>query len=81
MKNPNIADNKPLMFETEAGKSYAWCSCGLSKKEGGAFCDGSHIGTDFTPHIFVAEKTGKVAICMCKHTGNKPLCDGTHAKL
>jgi CDGSH-type Zn-finger protein len=81
MNIPNCADNKPKMFDLEAGQTYAWCACGLSKKEGGAFCDGSHKTTDFKPHIFKAEESKKVAICMCKQTKNKPFCDGTHASL
>jgi len=81
MKNPKIAAKKPLMFEIEKDKKYAWCTCGLSKKGDGAFCDGSHKDSGFVPHIFVAEETKKVAICMCKHTKNKPFCDGSHAKL
>lgn len=25
-------------------------------------------------------KSGKIALCRCSHTGNRPFCDGTHAK-
>lgn len=81
MKNPKIVDKKPLMYEIKEGETYAWCACGLSKKEGGAFCDGSHSTTEFTPHIFTATETKKAALCMCKNTKKPPFCDGTHAKL
>ncbi|MCE2886113.1 MAG: CDGSH iron-sulfur domain-containing protein [Pseudanabaena sp. 42896M_M3] len=26
-------------------------------------------------------ETKKVALCLCKHTGNAPFCDGAHTKL
>ncbi len=81
MNKPNIVDRKPFLFEAEPGINYAWCSCGLSKKENGAFCDGSHKTTDFKPHFFTVEEKKKIALCMCKHTGNPPFCDGTHAGL
>jgi CDGSH-type Zn-finger protein len=81
MSSPNIIQKKPVIIELEEGKQYGWCACGLSKNEGGAFCDGSHKTTEFKPHIFKAEEHKKVAICMCKHTKNRPFCDGTHAKL
>ena len=57
MDNPNIVDKKPMITELDADKNYAWCACGLSTKEGGAFCDGSHKNTNFSPHIFKPEKT------------------------
>jgi CDGSH-type Zn-finger protein len=81
MSNPNIIQKKPVIIELEVGNQYAWCACGLSKKEGGVFCDGSHKTTEFHPHIFKVEESKKAALCMCKHTENRPFCDGTHAKL
>jgi CDGSH-type Zn-finger protein len=81
MSNPNIIEKKPKMFSLEAGQTYAWCACGLSKKEGGVFCDGSHKTTEFKPKVFTVQESKNYAICMCKHTGNPPFCDGTHAKL
>lgn len=81
MKNPKIIQKRPLMYEIKEGEKYAWCACGLSKKEGGAFCDGSHKTTDFLPHIFTAKETKNAAICMCKNTKNPPFCDGSHANL
>ena len=81
MDIPNIIEKKPKIIELEQGKTYAWCACGLSKNESGAFCDSSHRTTSFSPKIFTAEKTGKVAICMCKHTKTPPFCDGTHTKV
>ncbi|MCC6714997.1 MAG: CDGSH iron-sulfur domain-containing protein, partial [Gammaproteobacteria bacterium] len=35
----------------------------------------------FTPVKFTAAKSGKAWLCGCKHSGNKPYCDGTHKSL
>ncbi len=45
----------PAPHKVEKDKNYFWCSCGKSKKQ--PFCDGSHVGTDFQPVKYVAEKT------------------------
>ncbi|MEX2523401.1 MAG: CDGSH iron-sulfur domain-containing protein [Gammaproteobacteria bacterium] len=76
MDKPNIAATSPMAVEVEAGKSYFWCACGLSKTQ--PFCDGSHKGTGFAPVKYEAQEDGEVFFCCCKHTGNPPLCDGTH---
>ena len=36
-----IAKKEPAGLTLEAGKTYAWCACGLSQKQ--PFCDGSHL--------------------------------------
>jgi len=74
-----IAGKVPLPVEVEAGKSYWWCACGLSKRQ--PFCDGSHRPTAFVPVEYKAEKDATVWFCACKQTGRPPLCDGTHNKL
>ncbi|MEO0471393.1 MAG: sterol desaturase family protein, partial [Bacteroidota bacterium] len=51
-KEPTITD-QPGFIEVKKGKSYLWCSCGLSKKQ--PFCDGSHHGTNFKPVLFEAQ--------------------------
>ncbi len=79
MSEPTIAAYHPFPEEVEAGKTYFWCACGLSKNQ--PFCDGSHKVTDIRPMKYTAEKDGKVFFCGCKHSGTKPICDGTHAKL
>lgn len=76
---PIIADTEPKAVELEKGKKYAFCSCGRSANQ--PFCDGSHSGTSFTPHVFTAEKAGQAYLCLCKHTGSIPFCDGTHSSL
>ena len=79
MTEPEIGGRAPIAVEVEAGKSYWWCACGLSKKQ--PFCDGSHKVTSFTPVEFKAEKSEKVFFCTCKRSGRKPTCDGSHKKL
>ena len=74
-----VALKNPLPVELEAGKTYYWCSCGLSKKQ--PFCDGSHKATAFTPLAYTATKTGTAYLCACKQTNNAPMCDGSHKAL
>jgi CDGSH-type Zn-finger protein len=79
MSDPKIAARQPIAVRLEAGRTYAWCRCGLSK--GQPFCDGTHKGSGFTPLVFKAEETKDVWLCQCKHTGRPPACDGTHKTL
>lgn len=79
MAEPKIAAKKPVAVTLEAGKTYAWCRCGLSAAQ--PFCDGAHKGSDFTPLVFKAEETKEAWLCQCKHTGKAPACDGVHKKL
>jgi CDGSH-type Zn-finger protein len=76
---PNIAGKQPVAVELEAGKQYAWCSCGQSSNQ--PYCDGSHASTSFTPLVFTAAKSEQAHLCLCKRTGKAPFCDGTHATL
>ena len=76
MSNPVIADNKPVKVTLTKGDEYHFCTCGRSKSQ--PFCDGSHVGTPFTPRVIVAEEDGDAYLCACKHSGNRPYCDGTH---
>jgi CDGSH-type Zn-finger protein len=75
----HIAQKAPLPVEVEAGKSYWWCACGLSRNQ--PFCDGSHKGSAFVPQEFKPDAGRRVFFCACKQTANAPLCDGTHNKL
>lgn len=76
MAEPTIAAKEPKGVTLEAGKSYAWCSCGLSKAQ--PFCDGAHKVTDLRPMVFKQEETEEVWLCQCKQTKDGPFCDGTH---
>ena len=40
MENPVVAQKNPYKVNVEKGKTYFWCSCGLSAKQ--PFCDNSH---------------------------------------
>lgn len=79
MDLPKVADTTPIQVELEAGKKYAYCTCGLSESQ--PFCDGKHKGTGFTPNVFTCEKTSTAHFCRCKRTGNAPKCDGSHKQL
>ncbi|CAJ0937018.1 unnamed protein product, partial [Mesorhabditis belari] len=73
------AAKKPKKVALDAGKSYTWCSCGLSTSQ--PFCDGSHKLDGLTtcrPVRFQVEKSGEYQMCMCKQTDHRPLCDGKH---
>jgi CDGSH-type Zn-finger protein len=79
MSSPNIAQKGPYLVKLQAGRTYFWCACGLSRNQ--PFCDGSHKTTDFTPLSYVATETGEVEMCGCKHSMSKPFCDGSHENL
>jgi CDGSH-type Zn-finger protein len=79
MTEPVVAQKAPFPIEVEAGKSYFWCACGLSKAQ--PFCDGSHAGTDITPTPFKARAAGTLYFCGCKQSAKKPFCDGAHNAL
>lgn len=75
-----IVQKTPFEVEVEEGKSYWWCSCGLSDNQ--PFCNGAHKEAGvFSPVEWVAPETGTKHLCGCKHTDNAPLCDGSHTKL
>lgn len=78
-QEPKIAGTSPIRVELEAGKTYAYCTCGESSKQ--PFCDGSHKGGAFAPHVFVAEESKACSMCICKRTGNDYACDGSHKRL
>lgn len=79
MDLPKIYQKEPSKIELKEGKNYAWCSCGLSKRQ--PLCDGSHQGTKMSPTIFKVEETKEYFLCNCKHTKDHPFCDGTHHKI
>ena len=79
MTQPTVAARAPIAVDVEAGRSYYWCSCGLSTRQ--PFCSGAHKGSGFAPVEYVAERSGRVYFCACKHSTKSPLCDGTHKTL
>ena len=79
MDKPVVAQKSPIPVEVEEGKSYWWCSCGLSKSQ--PFCDGSHKETSFTPLKYDATESTRKFFCACKATGGQPFCDGAHNKI
>ncbi len=79
LKNAVNAQNSPFSVELEGEKKYAWCACGLSKKQ--PFCDGSHKGTEMKPVVFTAPISGLTNLCGCKQSNNAPYCNGAHKDL
>lgn len=76
MSTPQRASDTPFGIDVEAGRTYWWCSCGQSRSQ--PFCDGSHKGSAFAPHKFVATETTRLWFCGCKASRNAPFCDGSH---
>ncbi len=79
MAEPIIAQKSPIEVELEAGKTYYWCSCGMSQKQ--PFCDGSHKDTEFTPVEFTPEESKTAYLCACKRNDGTPFCNGAHKDL
>ncbi|EYB98126.1 hypothetical protein Y032_0134g1870 [Ancylostoma ceylanicum] len=78
----SAATNKPIKVKLESGKSYSWCSCGLSRIQ--PFCDGTHKNEGLTtvrPVRFQVERSGEYNLCNCKQTETRPICDGTHKQV
>ncbi|MCA8993550.1 MAG: CDGSH iron-sulfur domain-containing protein [Planctomycetaceae bacterium] len=78
-EEPKIAGLSPMKIALEAGKKYAFCTCGHSEAQ--PFCDGRHKGSSFSPNVFIVENSEDVWMCLCKQlqTGHK--CDGSHKPL
>jgi len=79
MPEPKIATKYPAQVNLEAGKTYAWCRCGLSQNQ--PFCDGAHEATEFQPLVWQAQESKEAWLCRCKRTKDEPYCDGTHKTL
>ena len=80
MNKPATPQKNPYKVKVEKGKTYSWCTCGLSQKQ--PLCDGSHKKEGkFKSLKFLAEKDKEIYFCGCKMTSNAPFCDGTHIKI
>ena len=80
MGKPACPQKNPYKIRVEKGKSYFWCSCGLSRKQ--PFCDGSHKKDGiFLPVKYLANSDKEVFFCGCKSTKHKPFCDNSHINL
>ena len=79
MENPTTPQKNPYKIKVEKGKTYFWCSCGLSRKQ--PFCDGSHkMEGKFKSVKYLAQESKEIYFCGCKITKHPPLCDGSHSK-
>ena len=80
MEKAAYPQKSPYKVKVEKGKTYSWCTCGLSNKQ--PFCDGSHKKEgNFKSLKFLAVSDEEVYFCGCKETKNAPFCDNTHIKL
>ena len=80
MGNPTTPQKSPYKVKIEKGKTYSWCTCGLSIKQ--PFCDGSHRKEGkFKSMKYLAEESKEVYFCGCKMTKRQPFCDNSHSKL
>ena len=68
----------PVKVNLEKNKDYYYCTCGKSSDK--LFCDGAHVGSDFSPTAFKVEETKDYYLCPCKKSSNDPFCDGAHSK-
>ncbi len=64
----------PYVVQVTEGRSYRWCSCGLSRSQ--PWCDDSHAGTGWEPIEFIAPLSAEFHLCGCKRSDNKPYCFG-----
>ena len=78
MSDAIIAANKPIPVQLTAGEEKHWCACGRSQNQ--PFCDGSHVGTEFSPVAFTPDADAEAFLCACKRTSTPPYCDGSHAQ-
>ena len=76
---PKVFKAAPTVVTVEKGKTYAWCTCGLSEKN--PLCDGTHKSIEEMPFKslkFTPDEDGEIWLCNCKQTKNPPYCDGSH---
>ena len=79
MEKPSIPQKGPYKVKVEKGKTYSWCTCGLSQKH--PFCDGSHRKEGkFKSLKNLATDIKEIFFCGCKETKHQPFCDGSHSK-
>ncbi|WP_288222240.1 CDGSH iron-sulfur domain-containing protein [uncultured Clostridium sp.] len=79
MDKSSIAKKHPILVDLKENQTYFWCTCGKSSNL--PFCNGAHVGTNFSPLTFTSKKTEKTHLCACNHTKTPPFCDGSHLKL
>lgn len=76
---PKTSDCNPFAITVEPGKTYKWCSCGLTDTE--PFCDNNHreiVGTPFKSVKVIFDKAEEVLFCQCRRTKTPPFCDDSH---
>ncbi|MDX1804922.1 MAG: CDGSH iron-sulfur domain-containing protein [Alcanivorax sp.] len=79
MDKPQVPTRQPYPVELKKGDRVFWCACGRSANQ--PFCDGSHLGSGFTPVAYTAPRDKIVFFCGCKHSRKGAVCDGSHVKI
>ena len=78
MDKSSIAKKHPILVDLKENETYFWCTC--RKNSSLSFCNGSHIGTDFSPLTFTSKNTEKAHLCACNYTKTLLFYDGSHLK-
>jgi CDGSH-type Zn-finger protein len=76
---PRISYCEPASIVVEPGKTYSWCSCGLT--ETSPFCDSNHKrieGLGYKSIKVQFTTAEEVWFCQCKQTKTPPFCDSSH---
>ncbi len=55
--------------------------CLVRLRQTSLFCDGSHVGSRWTPKLFTTENQENVVLCGCRYSRNRPFCEGSHLNL
>lgn len=77
---PKTTALQPAIVKVQPGKTYSWCTCGLSATQ--PFCDHAHrniVGEPYKSIKVVFDKETEVLFCECRKTKTPPFCDDTCA--
>ena len=88
---PGRTPNATLGAPTEAAPAAPAAAVAPASRPEPSVADTARLLAEHFPALFGAgvikpiklriKATSEVALCNCKHTGNKPYCDGTHTRL
>lgn len=73
---PKATAPEPSVVKVQPGKTYSWCTCGLSATQ--PFCDHAHrniVGEPYKSIKVVFDKDEEVRFCECRKTKTPPFCD------
>ncbi|MFZ4804766.1 MAG: CDGSH iron-sulfur domain-containing protein [Synechococcus lacustris] len=73
-----MSNSGPIPYELPAG-THLICSCGQTSNA--PFCNGAHMGSDWSPRVIEVSEPATVQLCGCASSANAPFCDGSHSRL